>query len=106
MIDRLPNIYFAGNQRGYSSRLVTDSSGQTKIRCICVPDFASTHTIVLVDITSPTYETQAVTFSIGSIENILKAPPTNVHTMTDITHPTSSTKDNEFLRLGIRYQSI
>lgn len=106
VIDRLPNIYFAGNQREYGSRLVTDPSGQIRIRCICVPDFASTHTIVLVDLTSPTFETQAVTFAVGGITDEGISSDGTVRMTTDEDNKLNQQHQQELLRLGLRYKGM
>lgn len=58
-------MYFAGGQTSYGSRLVTDHSGQKKVRVVSIPSFYETGTIVLVNINSPILETTPVTFSIG-----------------------------------------
>jgi hypothetical protein len=34
------------------------------VRVVCVPDFAATHTAVLVDVASPTLECRAVRFDV------------------------------------------
>lgn len=74
IIAQLPNLYFAGQQKGYGSRLVTDASGQTKVRVVCVPDFCHTHTAVLVDISSPNLDTEPICFAIGSTAPASAAP--------------------------------
>jgi hypothetical protein len=44
-----PHIYFAANQSSYDTRLVEGHDGQL-CRLVCVPSFATTRTIVLINI--------------------------------------------------------
>jgi hypothetical protein len=60
----LPNLLFAGGAAAYGSRLVADATGSVKVRVVSVPHFQSTHTAVLVDLNSPTLETQAISFAV------------------------------------------
>lgn len=61
----LPHLLFAGNQRAYGSRLVGDATGAVRVRVVTVPSFAATGTAVLVNLRSPTLETQPIVFGVG-----------------------------------------
>ena len=45
----LPDVYFAGNQPAFATRLAEDPHTRTRVRLVLVPDFARTGTAVLVD---------------------------------------------------------
>ena len=64
----LPHVYFAGGGGSYGSRWVPGTGGAagSGVRVVSVPDFSSTGTAVLVDLTSPTLQTQALVFSVPS----------------------------------------
>jgi hypothetical protein len=64
--DAVPHVLFAGRQRAFGSRLVTAPDG-TATRLLCVPEFASTHTAVLLDVSSPTLEAVPLTFAVGGL---------------------------------------
>ncbi len=75
VIDRIPNLYFAGGQRGYGSRLVEGGGGGAggeaagvSVRVVAVPDFATTLTAVLVDLSSPTMDAQPLCFGFAGGE--------------------------------------
>lgn len=60
-----PHVYFAGNQPRFDTRLVQgtdEKGGDITVRLICVPDFSATGELVLVDLSSSTFETTAVRF--------------------------------------------
>ncbi len=48
MIDKLPNIYFVGNQDHFEATLINDG----KTRLISVPSFNSTKSVVILDPTT------------------------------------------------------
>jgi hypothetical protein len=60
----LPHLLFTGNARAYGSRLVGDAAGAVRVRLVAVPPFWATGTAVLVNLRSPTLETQPVVFSL------------------------------------------
>lgn len=60
----LPHLLFTGNARSYGSRLVADAAGAVRVRLVAVPAFWATGTAVLVNLRSPTLETQPVVFSL------------------------------------------
>ena len=60
----LPHLVFAGNAPCYGSRLVGDATGAVRVRLVTVPSFWSSRTAVLVNLRSPTLDTQPVVFSL------------------------------------------
>lgn len=48
-MDETPHVYFAANQAEYATALVEGPQQQT-VRLLCIPDFASTGTIVAVNL--------------------------------------------------------
>ena len=58
----LPNVYFAGNQPEYATRLVEDSATHKNVRLVLVPDFSTTGTVVLVDTTTLRSYTLTISF--------------------------------------------
>jgi len=58
-----PHLYLVGNQHAYASRLVRGSDGQIS-RALTVPSFASTRTAVLINLNSPTLDTQSMKFDV------------------------------------------
>ena len=59
IIKTTPHIYFCGNCESYESKLVTTAEGAS-CRLICVPSFATTCQVVLVNL--ETLESQCLTF--------------------------------------------
>ena len=55
------HVYFAGNMPEYESAVVKGEGGQ-RVRLVCVPRFASTGTVVLVDLDDPDFATTPMTF--------------------------------------------
>lgn len=51
MVRNTPHIYFAGNMPRFETAEVRGDAGQ-RVRVVCIPDFATTHTAVLVDLAS------------------------------------------------------
>ncbi|XP_033095506.1 DNA polymerase delta subunit 2-like [Anneissia japonica] len=60
-----PHVYFAGNQPKFQTKRLTDSLGK-KITLICIPEFHSTHTCVLLNLR--TMECQPLTFDSDIVE--------------------------------------
>ena len=58
-----PHILFAGNQASFATKLVEGAEGQ-RVRLVLVPTFATTHSVVLVNI--DTLECEAVHFGVPS----------------------------------------
>lgn len=49
VMETSPSLYFAGNQPGYATELACAEGGEP-VRLVTVPDFSSTHSIVLVNL--------------------------------------------------------
>lgn len=65
--DSFPHVFFAGCQRAFGTRLARGPD-TSAVRLITVPNFASTHTAVLLDLTSPTLEATPLSFAVGGLE--------------------------------------
>ena len=49
-VTALPHIYFSGNAASFSTRTATTLTNGCPVRLVCVPSFACTAQIVLVDL--------------------------------------------------------
>ena len=58
-VSPLPDLLFSGNASAFGTAVI----GGTRV--VTVPSFATTRTVVLVNLTSPTLEVQPVTFQVG-----------------------------------------
>eukprot|EP00049_Salpingoeca_infusionum_P006353 m.105579 g.105579 ORF g.105579 m.105579 type:complete len:454 (+) comp13281_c0_seq3:73-1434(+) len=61
VISDFPNVYFAGNQPKFASKLLEGADGQA-CRLVCIPEFSTTHTAVLLNL--ETLDCQTVTISV------------------------------------------
>ena len=59
IMEKAPNLYFSGNMATFESSLA-----ETGTRMVCVPEFASTKSVVLVDLSSPVLECHEVVFKV------------------------------------------
>jgi DNA polymerase delta subunit 2 len=64
VIAELPNVFFSGGCKEFGTRLVTNADKSKCVRVICVPEFSSTHTAVLVNVSSENLETKILKFDI------------------------------------------
>lgn len=62
VLDQSPHLFVVGNQPTFATKLVQE--GDVRIRLISLPAFVTTGTAVLVDINSPTLETQSISFRV------------------------------------------
>ena len=49
-INKLPNVYFYGNSKDFSTKLILNEKNKSIIRLITIPKFYESKTIVLVNI--------------------------------------------------------
>jgi len=64
VIAELPNVFFSGGCKEFGTRLVTNADKSKCVRVICVPEFSSTHTAVLVNVSSENLDTKILKFDI------------------------------------------
>jgi DNA polymerase II small subunit/DNA polymerase delta subunit B len=68
--DAMPHVLFAGRQAAFATRFVAHPTGGVT-RLICVPDFATTGTAVLLDLAS--LEATPLAFAFGGLESLRAA---------------------------------
>jgi DNA polymerase delta subunit 2 len=61
-----PHIFFAGNANSFQTALVRGDNGQL-CRTLLIPSFATTGTLVMVDVSRPEMPTHAITFAIPGL---------------------------------------
>ncbi len=60
VISDCPHVFFAGNQPSFATREIIGLQ-QQKVRLVCIPDFSTTSTVVLVNLAD--LSTHPITFS-------------------------------------------
>jgi hypothetical protein len=64
VIRDIPSVFFSGGCKSFGTRLIVNKDNTQRVRVICVPEFSSTHTAVLVDVNSPILEAKALRFDV------------------------------------------